>query len=481
MEFLSAEDLGGPVALDGDLVIEGDDAAVLPHLPSDTFDVIYIDPPFNRGKPQRADRIKVTRDAEGPRRGYGGAAYTSELITSMAYADPRHADYLEWLTPKLEEARRVLAPHGTLYFHIDYREAHYCKVLLDQIFGRDCFLNEIIWIYDYGGRPKNRWPAKHDTILVYVKDRKQYHFDDDEVDREPYMAPGLVGPEKAARGKRATDSWWHTIVPTSGSERTGYPTQKPEGIVRRMVAASSRPDGWCLDFFAGSGTLGAVARGLGRRFVLVDDNPEAIEVMKRRLGAPRPQVGAWPGRYPVMDLAYQPDRPALKEVFMVLVACALILFGLVKLDPLRRTPPPTGRADTLAEQAKASKARPKKLAPVAHRPRRRPRSANAARSRSRSARPGAAAPPPRSPINYERAPGASGELLRTVRPEPSSTPAIPQSPPMLLANIDGMESVAAAPRQPTDPGPPASLLALFAGCGIIMSLAGTALLIRIPR
>ena len=180
------------------------------------------------------------------------------------------------------EAYRVLAPHGSLYFHIDYREVHYCKVLLDTIFGRDCFLNEIIWAYDYGGRPKNRWPPKHDNILLYVKDPANYVFNYDEIERIPYMAPGLVGPEKAAFGKLPTDTWWHTIVPTNGKEKTGYPTQKPLGILRRIVQASSRPGDLVLDFFAGSGTTGAACLEFGRRFILVDDNPQAIEVMQRR-------------------------------------------------------------------------------------------------------------------------------------------------------------------------------------------------------
>jgi site-specific DNA-methyltransferase (adenine-specific) len=186
-----------------------------------------------------------------------------------------------------------LAPHGTLYFHIDYREAHYCKLLLDEIFGRDSFLNEIIWSYDYGAKPRRRWPPKHDTILVYVRTPGGHHFDSDAVEREPYMAPGLVSPEKAARGKRPTDVWFHTIVPTNGSEKTGYPTQKPEGVLRRLVAASSRPGGWCLDPFAGSGTLGAVCRNLGRRYVLIDSNPVAIEVMHARLA--RGVAGSHPG------------------------------------------------------------------------------------------------------------------------------------------------------------------------------------------
>jgi site-specific DNA-methyltransferase (adenine-specific) len=202
----------------------------------------------------------------------------------LAY-DDLFDDYLQFIGPRLEHTHRLLAEWGTLYFHIDYREAHYCKLLLDEIFGRDCFLNEIIWAYDYGARTKRRWPAKHDTILVYVKNAERYHFDSEEVDREPYMAPGLVTPEKVARGKLPTDVWWHTIVGTNSREKTGYPTQKPVGVVRRVITASSRPNGWCLDFFAGSGTLGAVAETLGRRYVLVDNNPEAIAVCRDRLGS----------------------------------------------------------------------------------------------------------------------------------------------------------------------------------------------------
>jgi site-specific DNA-methyltransferase (adenine-specific) len=229
---------------------------ILPMLSARHFQLIYIDPPFNTGKDQ----------ARG----------------ELSYEDS-FADYYAFIRPHLEEAHRLLKNSGTLYFHIDYREAHYCKILLDTIFGRKNFLNEIIWAYDYGGRSKSRWPAKHDTILVYVKDSKHYYFNSEEVDREPYMAPGLVGPEKAARGKLPTDVWWHTIVHTGGAEKTGYPTQKPEGIINRIVTASSRPGDWCLDFFAGSGTLGAVCERLDRNYVLIDDNPDAIAVMRKRL------------------------------------------------------------------------------------------------------------------------------------------------------------------------------------------------------
>jgi site-specific DNA-methyltransferase (adenine-specific) len=283
VRVVTPADLRPPLELADDLLVHGDSADVLPRLPDGAFDLVYIDPPFNTGRERRHRSVRVTADPEGDRTGFGGRRYRTREVGTMAYADA-FEDYLGFLAPRLEHARRLLADHGTLYVHLDPRESHYVKVHLDGLFGRESFLNEIVWAYDFGGRPRSRWPAKHDTILVYVKDRGRYHFDDAEVDREPYMAPGLVGPEKAARGKRASDVWWHTIVPTNGSERTGYPTQKPEGIVRRMVTASSRPGGWCLDFFAGSGTLGAVARTLGRRFVLVDSNAEAIEVARARLG-----------------------------------------------------------------------------------------------------------------------------------------------------------------------------------------------------
>jgi site-specific DNA-methyltransferase (adenine-specific) len=264
------------------LVVESDSADVLPQLPDAVFRMIYIDPPFNTGRAQRRQTIRTQQQVGGSRIGFAGRSYATVKGTLTSY-DDSFADYWEFLEPKLEQAWRLLTDDGTLYLHLDYRECHYAKVLLDALFGRDAFLNEIIWAYDYGARAKNRWPTKHDTILVYVKNPRTYYFNSADVDREPYMAPGLVTPEKAARGKLPTDVWWHTIVSPTGKEKTGYPTQKPEGIVRRMVQASTEPGDWVLDFFAGSGTLGAVATAAGRHFVLVDANPEAIAVMRARL------------------------------------------------------------------------------------------------------------------------------------------------------------------------------------------------------
>ena len=275
--------------VDGEIVL-GDNLEVMPSFPAGAFRMIYLDPPFNTGRERTARRLRTVSASDGDRTGFGGRRYRSELLEGSSYRD-RFDDYLGFLEPRLREARRLLDPQGTLYLHLDYREAHYVKLLCDEIFGRHCFLNELVWAYDYGAKPRRRWPAKHDTILVYVRDPDGYWFDAEEVEREPYMAPGLVTPEKAARGKLPTDVWWHTIVPTSGAEKTGYPTQKPEGILRRMVSASTRPGDWCLDFFAGSGSLGAVAAQLERRFVLIDSNPAAVEVMEARL-----QLGSrrWP-------------------------------------------------------------------------------------------------------------------------------------------------------------------------------------------
>ena len=266
-----------------DWVVHGDNADVLPALPDASFQLIYIDPPFNTGRTQTRRTLSTVKDEAGDRVGFKGQTYSTTVTGSQAYADT-FDDYLAFLEPKLREARRLLTESGTFYLHLDYREVHYAKVLLDRIFGRDCFLNEIIWAYDYGARATKRWPAKHDTILVYVKNASEYWFDAAEVDREPYMAPGLVTKEKAERGKLPTDVWWHTIVSPTGKEKTGYPTQKPAGLLRRMIAASTRPGDRVLDFFAGSGTTGAAAKELGRRFVLVDENPEAIAVMRARLG-----------------------------------------------------------------------------------------------------------------------------------------------------------------------------------------------------
>ena len=312
----------------------GDNLEVIAQMPDASFTMIYLDPPFNTGRRRQHTTERATHAPEPPRdtqvhksptspalfaadssetcgpaderwhgegstdalfgdeflaapanpawNGFHGRRY-ERIRQTLTTFDDRFDDYWAFLEPRLREAWRLLADDGTLYLHLDYREAHYAKVMLDAVFGRDRFLNEIIWAYDYGAKSRSRWPTKHDTILVYVKDPEKYHFDSEAVDREPYMAPGLVDPEKAARGKLPTDVWWHTIVPTSGSERTGYPTQKPEGILTRMITASTRPGDRVLDFFAGSGTTGAVASRLGRQAVLVDGSPRAIEVMQERM------------------------------------------------------------------------------------------------------------------------------------------------------------------------------------------------------
>jgi len=265
-------------------IVLGENAEVLPTLPQAFARLIYIDPPFNTGKVQKRDRIRVRATAgAGQRGGFGGRRYDVEKVESGAYDDD-HQDFEGFLMPRIEASLRCLTGDGSLFVHLDSREVHHIKVALDKLLGRRRFINEIIWAYDYGGRPKNRWPAKHDTLLFYAMKPNDYVFDFDAMDRIPYMAPGLVGKEKAERGKTPTDVWWHTIVPTNGREKTGYPTQKPMGVLNRVVKVHSRPGDVVLDFFAGSGTTGAVARELGRRCVLVDDNPRAVDVMRQRLG-----------------------------------------------------------------------------------------------------------------------------------------------------------------------------------------------------
>jgi site-specific DNA-methyltransferase (adenine-specific) len=271
----------------------GDNLAVLGGMDEAAVDLIYIDPPFNTGKVQRRQRLATVRDENGDRIGFAGRRYRTVKLGACEYPDI-FGDFPAFLEPRLLQARRVLKPNGSLFFHVDYREVHYCKVLLDQIFGRACFINEIIWAYDYGARTKTKWPPKHDTILWYAKDPAHYRFNIEECDRIPYMAPKLVGPEKAARGKTPTDTWWHTIVSPNGREKTGYPTQKPRGILDRIVKVHSQPGDVLLDFFAGSGTFGESAAELGRDCILVDSNPEALRVMQERFASREVAWHNWP-------------------------------------------------------------------------------------------------------------------------------------------------------------------------------------------
>ena len=264
-------------------IVHGDNLAVLRTLESGSVPLIYVDPPFNTGGRQSRTRMRTVQDAEGDRVGFGGRRYRTERMAEAGGYGDRFADFLGFLRPRMEEAYRVLSATGSLFFHIDYREVHYCKVMLDEVFGRTCFQNEIIWAYDYGARAKRRWPAKHDNILWYTRDPERYTFNLEECDRIPYMAPGLVGEEKAARGKTPTDVWWHTIVSPTGKEKTGYATQKPLGILERIVKVHSNPGEMVLDFFAGSGTTGEAAARNGREFLLVDESPEAVGVMEKRL------------------------------------------------------------------------------------------------------------------------------------------------------------------------------------------------------
>lgn len=259
-----------------------DNLEVLRDLPEASVDLIYTDPPFGTGKRRKLETIRTGR-GEQTREGFGGRVYPFEVVSTIEYKDDlAFAEYLGFLEIRLREMHRVLRPTGSLYLHLDHHSVHYARLILDRIFGPDRFLNEIVWAYDYGGRHRDRWPRKHDSILWYAKG-DEWTFNRDEIERIPYMAPGLVGPEKAARGKLPTDVWWMTIVPTNSAERTGYPTQKPVALARRIITASSNPGEVVADFFCGSGTVGVAARELGRDYLLVDSNPEAIAIATERL------------------------------------------------------------------------------------------------------------------------------------------------------------------------------------------------------
>jgi site-specific DNA-methyltransferase (adenine-specific) len=270
-------------------IILGENLRVLAELPEGFAQLVYIDPPFNTGRAQTRERLKVRADDAGDRVGFGGRRYSVERTGESGYEDA-FDDYVGFLMPRIEAGLRCLDRRGSLFVHLDAREVHYVKVALDGLLGRNAFMNEIVWAYDYGGRPKNTWPKKHDTILWYARDPNDYVFHHDAIDRIPYMAPRLVGPEKAARGKTPTDVWWHTIVPTSGREKTGYATQKPLGILSRIVTVHSDPGAVVLDFFAGSGTTGEAAALAGRGFVLVDQSREAADIMAARLSDYAPEL-----------------------------------------------------------------------------------------------------------------------------------------------------------------------------------------------
>ena len=260
----------------------GDNLPLLREMETESVALIYIDPPFNTGKRQARKRIRTVRDRQGDRIGFGGNAYRTETVGETGYEDS-FEDFPAFLRPRLEEAHRILAPNGSLFFHIDWRESARCRLLLEDIFGgpEHC-INEIIWAYDFGARAKTRWPAKHDNIYWFAKNPDDFIFNYDEIDTVPYMAPGLQTPERIERGKKLTDVWWNSIVPTNGKERTGYSTQKPLAIVQRVVRVHSQLGDVVLDFFAGSGTTGAAAAENGREFVLMDSNPEAIAVMRKQ-------------------------------------------------------------------------------------------------------------------------------------------------------------------------------------------------------
>ncbi len=268
-------------------VIHGDNLTILKEIPDNSVELIYIDPPFNTGKEQFRQRIKTVEvtTGDGDRTGFGGKRYNTTFVNKNGYADS-FDDFIGFLEPRLREAHRILTKNGSLFFHIDWRESANCRLLLETIFGgKQHCLNEIIWAYDYGARSQKKWSPKHDNIYWFAKDPANYLFNYDAMERIPYMAPELVGAEKAERGKTPTDVWWHTIVATNGKEKTGYPTQKPLALLRWIVAVHSNVGDTVLDFFAGSGTTGEAAKQLNRNFILIDKNDDAVDTINKRINS----------------------------------------------------------------------------------------------------------------------------------------------------------------------------------------------------
>jgi site-specific DNA-methyltransferase (adenine-specific) len=244
----------------------------LQSLDDSSIDLIYTDPPFGTGDMQTMSRKKA-----------------GTVISKIEYSD-KFSNYMEFLEPHLWEMHRVLKDTGTMYLHLDWRWVHYAKVVCDEIFGYDNFLNEIIWSYNFGGRGKDRFPQKHDTILVYAKELGKHTFNWDDIDRIPYAAPALQyagrtkeeAEKRIAEGQVPTDVWSMSIVGTASKERIGYPNQKPLKLIKRIIAASSNPNDIVIDPFVGSGSTAGAAIEMDRRFIVNDASQHAIDTMKKR-------------------------------------------------------------------------------------------------------------------------------------------------------------------------------------------------------
>lgn len=277
---------GYPQAPAGDRLFLGDNinvmASLLPNY-AGRLDLIYADPPFftNKRFPARIGRGEDSRRPQGWRLAEGYADHWDDLDS-----------YLDFLYPRLELMHRLLAPHGTLYLHLDWHADAYARLLLDEIFGRGRLLNAIAWVYHGPSPIRSAFNRKHDTILAYTKG-DDYIFNADAV-REPYH-PSTVktfgSSSKAGfgkvpdlqRGKVPEDWWYFPVVARLHNERTGYPTQKPEALLERLLLASSNPGNLVADFFCGSGTFPLVAARHGRRFLAGDVAWRAVHTTRSRL------------------------------------------------------------------------------------------------------------------------------------------------------------------------------------------------------
>jgi DNA modification methylase len=258
-----------------DSLVLGDGLDVARMLPDGCLDLVYLDPPFGTGTARRALKGREGR---------------FDLEPGVAYHDPDHAGLSPWLRDLLLETRRVLRPGGALFLHLDWRLAHRARLFLEEIYGEEGFLNEIIWHYATGGVPARWFARKHDTILYFRHGEGHTFHRLREVKRLKHRVsrPGVEEFQDAEgwyRYKFLDDVWEIPWLTQDARERTGYPSQKPEALLVRILEAATDPGMWVADFCGGSGTTAAAARRLGRTWLSSDLSPLAIRIARERLEA----------------------------------------------------------------------------------------------------------------------------------------------------------------------------------------------------
>lgn len=270
-------------------ILQGDNLILMQQLidAGVEVDLVYIDPPYGIKVDEKFGML-AWKDVFEPKN------RVDEIINIELLCSKGECNYLRWLYPRLVLLKELLSERGSIYLHIDWHAGHYVKLIMDDIFGKENFRNEIVWCYRQGGRSQSNYSQKHDTIYWYSKSNSQWVFNGDSV-RVPYEGTGgyqTSGKGVVINGKvykpnelgKIPEDWWDIpAIPPMSMERIGYATQKPEALLERIIKGSSNEDSIVLDVFGGSGTTAAVAERLGRRWIIIDNNPEAIEIITKRI------------------------------------------------------------------------------------------------------------------------------------------------------------------------------------------------------